>query len=335
MRVTTALVVALGLASCGSIPDAQVTYYKAASKISVKVTRSVLCDSGNFPFVADTVAPSVVHFADKDHPQHFRLAALRGAISDSDIKFEFYEDGRLKSVNGAATGQGDTVLKAVTTLVPLLAMFSAQQHQQTFPAECRLIKELGGGKPISVSYEASLDLNNGGSQQIPPDKASEGYVNELKNVLPDLCARVKDKLAASVPVQYTASNGDTLLNVRQPGWIDLTVGVAVPGGCIGNLWAGRVPAAQFGTDYALPVPKPPIFGKQTFGVGFTEAGALTGVQYGSGSGAANAVGAITSLATLAAGETSAAKAAEFKAEADLIAQQQRLLQCVADPKSCK
>jgi hypothetical protein len=62
---------------------------------------------------------------------------------------------------------------------------------------------------------------------------------------------------------------------------------------------------------------------------------LTSVQYVSNSGAAGALGSANSLATIAQGETTSAKVAEVKAEADLIAQQQRLLQCQADPKSCK
>jgi hypothetical protein len=37
----------------------------------------------------------------------------------------------------------------------------------------------------------------------------------------------------------------------------------------------------------------------------------------------------------ARGKTTTQKAAEIKAEADLTAQQQRLVQCLADPKNCK
>jgi hypothetical protein len=96
-----------------------------------------------------------------------------------------------------------------------------------------------------------------------------------------------------------------------------------------------VPVAQLGKDYQLPVPRAAAFGKQTFGAAFAESGALTSVQYVSNSGAAGALGSANSLATIAQGETTSAKVAEVKAEADLIAQQQRLLQCQADPKSCK
>ena len=68
---------------------------------------------------------------------------------------------------------------------------------------------------------------------------------------------------------------------------------------------------------------------------FAESGALTSVQYATNTGAGQALNVAASALTALQGETTAQKVAAVKAEADLIAQQQRLVQCLADPPSCK
>ena len=72
-----------------------------------------------------------------------------------------------------------------------------------------------------------------------------------------------------------------------------------------------------------------------FAASLSESGALKSVQYASETGGAQAVGALSTLLTMVQGETTSQKAIEVKAEADLITQQQRLVQCIADPKFCK
>ncbi len=328
-----AALVGVSVGGCGSIPDAEVTYYKATTKVFVKVTRTVACNGQDVPLIADTVVPSVVHSADITKPEQFKLAALRGPFTDSDVKFELFEDGRLKSVNAAVTGQAEGAIKAAATFVTVLMAFDGTPPPH--PVECAFIAKHGAGKPITLIYEAMIDPANAGRQSIAPDPASAPYAQALTKALPAPCAVVTEKVAGRVPVQYKPESQDLLLAVRQPAWLKFTVGTVTPGnGCSGKLWDGQVLVAQLGTDYVLPVPKAALFGKQTFGAGFSEAGSLTSIQYVSGSGAASALGAATSLATAAQGETTAAKAAAVKAEADLIAQQQRLVQCLADPKSC-
>lgn len=63
-RIGIAAAMAFGLVGCGSLPDAKVNYYQTTSQITVKVTRSVLCDTKNFPVVANVAAPNVTHSAD-------------------------------------------------------------------------------------------------------------------------------------------------------------------------------------------------------------------------------------------------------------------------------
>jgi hypothetical protein len=84
----------------------------------------------------------------------------------------------------------------------------------------------------------------------------------------------------------------------------------------------------------LPIPKAALFGKQTFSLSLSEAGTITAVDYGKQTGAAGALNAAGSIATAVDPETPTAKAADLKAQADIIAQQQRLLRCQRAPASC-
>lgn len=324
------------ITGCGTIPDAQVSYYKAKSKVTVKVTRSVACDAKNSPLVANTVVPSVIHSADTSQAQTFRLSGLRGTFTDTDAKFEFFEDGRLKAVNATLTGQGEAVLKAATTLASTLVAFDATKSPSTYEGECAFVKDIGGGKPLTLAYEGDVNLTKSEPQSIPPDAAAAAYASRLTALLGGICVTVKSKELPAQPIQYNVGDGDLVLAARQPAWITINVGTSTVGnGCSGSLWEGKVLAAQLGTDYVVPVPRAAMFGKQGFGVAFQESGALGSIQYVSNSGAASALGAANSLVTIAEGETTAAKAASIKAEADVIVQQQRLIVCVADPKSCK
>jgi hypothetical protein len=331
--ISAAAGLVVNLSGCGSLPDAQVSYYQAKSQITVKVTRTVLCDAKKQPLVANTVAPTVLHSADLEKPQSLHLAGLRGTFTDSDIKFDLYEDGRLKGVNAAQTGQGETVLKAATVLASTLAAFAIAPD---YSAECDYIKDAGGGKPLTLTYEGPVDPAKTDPQSIAPDAASNGYAKNLERALGNICVVAKGVDNPVFPVKYDSKEGDVLITARQPALLKLEVGVSTIGnGCGGQLWQGRVPVAQLGNEYQLPVPRPAVFGKQTFGATFSESGALTSIQYVSGSGASGALAATNSLATIVQGEAASAKIAEVKNEADLILQQQRLIQCKADPKSCK
>lgn len=332
-----ACVASLALSGCGHIPDAKLTYYHAQSNVSVKVVRTVMCDAKDFPVVANAVTPAVTHAARHDEPHTVDLSKLRGAFSNSDFKVELTEDGRLTGVNATTVGQGENILKTVATLSSTIVAFDAQPR--SFPAECAFIKEAAGaGKPLTVTYEGAVDITRiGQSQAIKPEASSSVYAGRLREAIGDVCAVVVSTAAPPAPAQHTAKEGELLLRVKQPGWADVAVRVArSAGSCAADtLWSGRLPVAQVGTAYDLPIPKPAAFGKQVFAASFAESGALKSLQYASENGAAQATGALNSFLTMAQGETTAQKLAAVKNEADLIAQQQRLVQCIADPKSCK
>ena len=327
-------------AGCAHTPPVKVNYFLAQSEASFKVIRTVACDEGGNPIVATTVIPTVRHSADrKAGAQPLPLAALKGAFSDTDVKFDFYEDGRLKGINASSTGQGEAIFKSA---ISLLAAAAAEVPRDDLPIECAKIKKWGGGKPLTVTYEGSIDLDKNplkAEQPIAPEAGSVYYAQELKQALGGVCAYVTERGPSfvSAPGEYVPwKKGEPLRTLRHPGRASITITAGPPGLCQADrLWSGEVLVGQFGRSYPLPIPRPAGFGKQVFAVSVAESGALPSLQYSSNSGAAQALGVANSAWTAAQGTTDAQEAAALKAEADVIAAQQRLVQCKVNPATCK
>jgi hypothetical protein len=325
-------------AGCAHTPPVKVNYFLAQSEASFKVIRTVACDEGDNPVVASSVMPNVRHTADRKlGSQALPLAALRGAFSDTDVKFDFYEDGRLKGINASSTGQGESIFKSTISLLSLIA--ASGISRDNLSAECAKIKKWGGGKPLTITYEGGIDLAKDLEQLIPPEAGSAYYARELKNALGDVCAYVTQRgpSSTSVPGEYSPTEEhESLLTLRQPGRASISITAGPPGLCqTDRLWSGDIAVGQFGTSYALPIPRPAVFGKQVFAVSIAESGAITSLQYASNTGAGQLLGLTNSAWTAAQGTTDAQEAAALKAEADVIAAQQRLVQCRAKPDTCK
>lgn len=334
--VAALIVAAISLGGCAHTPAVTLGYYLPKSSVSFKVIRTIACDAGDNPIVATTVTPTVKHSADMSNRQTLALSGLRGPFSDSDVKLEFYEDGRLSGVNASSTGQGEAILKTAITLAT--AVFGLDGGTRTHPTECADIKTYGGGKPLTLTYEGNVDLTKGASdaQPLAPDTASAFYADKFKAILGGVCAYMVGSQAPQAPAQYQWTNGDVLLHLRQPGSATIRLTAGTTNGCEGSeIWNDRVAVAQFGTPYTLPIPAAAMFGKQQFAIGITDAGALKSVQYASNTGAGQVLNVGSVALTALQGDTTAQKLADVKAEADLIAQQQRLVGCLADPTTCK
>lgn len=100
------------------------------------------------------------------------------------------------------------------------------------------------------------------------------------------------------------------------------------------LVSARAPVAQFGGAYGIPVPKPAVLGKRSIGLVFAQSAALCSLQHSSDCSAAQALWGLNSLLMAAKGDTPAQKAADVNARTDVIAVQQRLVLCLADPERC-
>lgn len=131
----------------------------------------------------------------------------------------------------------------------------------------------------------------------------------------------------------SSSRSGSALSLRQPARV--RVAVTILGAAAGNqVFESEVLIPQYGPSYSLPIEKSGMFGESTFELTLSEAGAVQSLGYSKGSGTAAAVGAISELANQFAEDSAAEQAAAIKAEADVIAQQQRLIRCQLDPANC-
>ena len=141
------------------------------------------------------------------------------------------------------------------------------------------------------------------------------------------------------PVDYTRGNRDDVeLALRQPARVKLSVSGDMLGNACSNpsdpFWEGIAMVPQRGVPYVLPIPRAAFIGKQSVTLKLSDAGAITQLGYGSENGAATAIGSAGKALDLLNGQTDAERAAALSAQADIIAQQERLLRCRADPENC-
>ncbi|WP_156777184.1 hypothetical protein [Erythrobacter sp. NAP1] len=337
----TLLLITLLLVGCVKAPPVSVSYYLPKTSVSVSVIATAACDaSGQNPIVSVAVTPTATHHADlaPDGHKTIDLTAIQGGFSNTDIKVGFREDGRISSLNSTSEGRGGEILKTTISLVSKVAGIG-----QGFQEECEKIVAYGGGKPISLKFHTELDLSHAKKtvpQVLQPAPESSFYFNELRSAIGDFYAGYCETTAPVIPISHSETNANLLLHARQPG--SASVRVVGDAGHLCDLdqeplWAGQVPVAQFGVGYTMPIPRSPAFGKQVFSVTFAESGALEEINYATNEGSSSALGVVNEAIEAASSsqDSTATILAETKAEADLIVQQQRLVQCLADPANCE
>jgi hypothetical protein len=322
---------------CASTPDVTYQYYPAKAVTTVTVTQTVDCDaSGKELIVLNTASVTTAYMSDLDKsPQKLRIKDLGGQFADTDISVTWFDDGRLKSINQSSTGEGEAVIKAATSLIAAVAPIGggSQTAAATPPTDaCTEIKNWGGGKPVTLLYSKVLSH----AEKLDPGYNLEGQpaalYQKLKLRLPILQVRIGAIAASREVVDASAAasapEGAVMLKLFKTGKVNVDVSAQGQ-----SIWKGDVTVPNAG-DYSMPIPKSALFGKQTFSLVLSESGAVTTSGYGKNSGAAGALNALTSFdSTLAPSD--AAKAAALKAQADLIAQQQRLARCQAQPDKCQ
>lgn len=333
-----AMAVASLLAGCASLPDVTAGYFLTTSKVGFKVVRTVACDADNRPIMATTVTPAVVHSANRSERKPLRYADLKGPFSDTDVKLEFFDDGRLKSVNATNTGEGESIFKTILTIAGAVSMLGIESVTPAVKNDCARIKKWGGDKPLSLVYQGDIDFGMaiGTKQVIKADITSDYYASQLAPTIGGVCAFIEKITIPDAPLVYEKKTGDVLLKARQPATVEIKVMAGPKEECRKDeVWKGELLVAQLGKAYVIPIPKPPAFGKQFFAVTLADSGFLTSVEYLSNTGFGQALNVGNAALTTFRGETAAQKAAELKAEADIIAQQQRLVECRATPATCK
>jgi hypothetical protein len=337
-RLTVATLITGILTGCATLPDVTYSYYPAKWNATVTVTQTVGCNTSKTAAVVLNSPSVTTAYSSKtdSKPFQFKVKDLQSLSADVDMTMAFTDDGRLKSINQSTTGQGEAIIKSAASLITAVGakvMFTPPKvgapPSTTLP-ECAQIDSWGGSKPVTLTYRASITPDNLDST-VPLDAAPEtkDLYRLLKNILPTLKVSVgKVTDVISGPSYDKQSSDVVLLELQKIGAVEIVISSS---SSVDPLGLSRIVIPQDRT-YKLPIPKAALFGKQSFALTLSEAGAVTSVTYGKNVGTA---GALNALSTLAGTQTAAAEAADLKSQADLIAQQQRLVLCQTKPEQCK
>ena len=343
MHFKKAAILVLSLSGCASVPDVTYNYYPARWSSSVTVTQTVGCAASKKKVLtmhAFSVATSYSSDLGKE-PFSIRVKDLDRWSGDVDFTMTLTDDGRLRGVNQSSTGQGEALVKSVIALeaaiaaVPFATSLSDVDRSLPTEKDCQTIDRWGDKKPITIIYRGSFsEKDRGTSVPLKVSSESKAIYDELSRFLPTFSVDVdkvdqvkeiqsrpdvKDGDSSTVPLTLQKL-GSLGIRIKQEGSSSDT-----------TVYSSRV-LTPLSETYSLPIPKAALFGKQSFSLALSEAGAITSIGYGRNTGA---VGALNSLGALANTQTAATDAAEAKAQADLIAQQQRLMLCMTKPDQCK
>jgi hypothetical protein len=321
--------------ACARLPPVDYNYYPSKGMTTVSVTQTFDCSADKKRLVVVTAPPAVATSYSADYSKQVQLLAMsgiRGEFTDNDFTINFYEDGRLKSINSVSTGKGEAILKTAISIVgAALPLIGAGDGTKDMTSECTALAIWGKDKPVSVTFTGSIDL-----------AADTGGVINLI-VAPDSSKLFADLNRAPPQIRLTSEGGPIVPAVRAKtdtaNYVDLSLQKVYPSKLEVSqdgaaFWVGRVlvPKPEY---YNLPVPKAALFGKTTVVVNVAESGAVTSIQYGKETGAGAALNLVSAGLSEISPDSDATKVGAVKAQADLIAQSQRLARCQAQPDKCE
>lgn len=330
-RATTIVIVLLSTA-CAHTPKVTLGYYLPRSEIHLKVDRVLACSKSDRVVEVVAVTPTPRFVADRSKWKLVSIADVDGSFADADLKFEFYDDGRLKAVNAATTGKGEDVIKSAISLIGAVAF---DETRGADIASCKTIRRLSEkAKSLTLTYEGTIKIVGDGTIPIEPIVSSAAAHKELAAGIGGVCAVIKTTVQTNAPEINTQGKGARLTLV-QPGAATVTVTSGGKNRCVESThWVAEVLAPQFGKEYELPIPKAAMFGKQVFEVSVGESGTLSSVKYGKETGANQALTVLNTVLPQLQ-KTTTEQTAEANEEADKIKALARLAKCRADPASCE
>lgn len=336
------IVVLTSLAACASNPDVGLNYYLAKTDVTVKVTRTVMCDANENLFVASAASVTPSHTADTSEGHSFELDELSGAFSNIDMTISLHEDGRLKGLNTTSTGQGEAILGSALKVASYVfgggtvKLWGDMDISTKNPA-CTFINsgDLKRDKTVTMTFEGKVDLDASASMPIPPTVETQRVFLALAPYVGEVHYKIGELQPTIAPVSNRSKKVSAAkLQMRQPALQYVKVYSELDGAETGIIWHDRIAIAQKGISYTIPISKSQFFGTQTFALEVAPSGALAKLGYGSDSGLAQGLSSTNALLEGVSKATDVEKAAVVKGEADLIAQQQRLLRCQMNTLEC-
>lgn len=338
-KLAVVLSIILLLVGCASTPNVTYSYYPARSQTTLTITQTIACTADQQTVVSVYSADATtIYTADTtSKPYELPIKSLDGRFSDADIKATFTEDGRLQTINRTATGQGENLIKAAVTLGTAAAGLAGggENKQKIAPTTaCKAIKARGGDKPVTLTYTKVVSLETYTANKFEPLSQfsnDPGLYSLLKEQIPQVGVNVNAPKESSSGATYPDGQHDDAVMLTLQKTANVKLEFQQGGNSIATCWV-TVPIS--GTRL-LPIPKAAWFGNQTFALTLAGSGAISSIEYSKTAGGADAAGALSSILTGSTPSSASDKAAEIKGKADLIAQQQRLARCQADPANCQ
>jgi hypothetical protein len=325
------------LGGCATTPAVTYQYYPVKSLTTFVVNQTIDCNAAKTEmFTVNVPQATTAYSADTSQPVYsVTLSSLDGPFADTDVGAKFSEDGMLQSINQSSTGQGEAILKSAISLAASVAAIGGgapAKGAATLP-ECTALATWGGGKPVALTYTLPANLLKVQGYQV-----LNGYANDkglyalLQSQLPTLSVTMGAPVVLSSGARYkdTASRSDIVMLTLQQ-----VESVPVEFDANGSAISTTNIVVPTLSTYTLPIPTAALFGSDKLTLSLGASGAITGIEYAKTTGAANAFNVLGAAASAATPESTAGKAAEVKAQADLIAQQQRLVRCQAQPAQCQ
>lgn len=361
--VIAALVATLSsAAACASIPNAQIGYYGTKWEAAVTVTQTIGCSANN-EILSSYYSPDIKVRFSSDYDQHHTLniKELSRWYANSDFTVNLYEDGRLKSIGQSTTGQGETYIKNAITIASAIAKMAPAIKSDVDPtvAICTLVNAKGDKKPLTLTYgiaPADSITTAPKTVTLTPTGASSPIVDLLEaaglNAKPVLVVTPVNRKATTYGGAMEINRNGTIVR-RNPAdkpplicddarylflqdteTVNLTLKVTDQDKGDQIIGSSELIVPKKGSFYSLPILKAKFFGKQTFNLKLTEAGAIDTLGYGMEAGGTGLMNALAS-ASKAESDVLSGKAADEKAKADILANQHRLVVCETKPADCK
>ncbi len=343
-------------AACASIPNSQIGYYGTKWEAAVTVTQTIGCSENN-QILSSYYSPDIKVRFSSDYDKHHTLniKQLSRWYANSDFTVNFYEDGRLKSIGQTTTGQGETYIKNAITIASAVAkMAPLVKEQDPTVAICTIVNTIGNKKPITLTYGIAPEDSITTAPKtvtLMPTGASGPIVDSLEsaglNARPVVDVKLVDRKSTYGGSREIDSNGAR--KIRQPTdktcdalhlflqdteTVNLTLMVkdAVKGDQM--ISSSELVVPKKDSFYSLPILKAKLFGKQTFNLKLTEAGAIDTLGYGMEAGGTGLMNALAA-ASKTESDILSSKAADEKAKADILANQHRRVVCETKPADCK
>jgi hypothetical protein len=343
MSLNKVVIVTALLTGCASIPNVTYNYYPARWSSSITVIQTLGCtSSGEDVLAMHAYSVSTSYSSDLDKPPYsIRIKDIDRFFADTDFTMTLTDDGRLRGINQSSIGQGEGIVKSAVALVSALKTVSFTKSLEgtgispPTAKDCKDIDKWGGNKPITIIYRVNFSEKDiGKSVPVEVSSESEALYERLSSFLPSFIVKIDGadqvKEVQSRPVSL-ANDSDTVpLTLQKIGSLGIQIVQAGRSNEI-MVYSTRV-LTPLRDTYTLPIPKAALFGKQSISLILSDAGAVTSIGYGKTVGVS---GALNAMGALANTQTAATEAAETKAQADLIAQQQRLMLCRTKPDQCK